>query len=144
MAQMTFAVSPDGLAVPTLIGLSQPAMRQLNLAGMTIPRPTRCRAIVDTGSDITCVSAAIIGGLGIAAKANASTQTVSGPSSVRLFDVSLSIPAPSPANMVVMPIVTVMELPQTIPNFDVILGLDVILQTRFFIDGPGQSFTIDF
>jgi hypothetical protein len=144
MAQLTFPISTDGLALTALIGLARPAMQSLTAAGMTIPRPITARAIIDTGSGVSCVSAAIISILGIPPTSQSSTYTASGQVPVRLFDVSFSVPSADPAVILVIPDLTIMELPVTIPRFDAVIGLDVLLQTRLIIDGPAYSFTIDF
>jgi hypothetical protein len=43
----------------------------------------------------------------------------------------------------VFPTLLVMELPATLPNLDVLIGLDALLPTRLFVDGPGGVFSLD-
>lgn len=43
-----------------------------------------------------------------------------------------------------LPDVLVMEPPNPLTNLEVLIGLDVLLTARLFIDGPGRVFTLDF
>jgi hypothetical protein len=38
----------------------------------------------------------------------------------------------------------VSELPTVLPDADVLVGLDVLLQLKFLLDGPAGQFTLDF
>jgi hypothetical protein len=38
----------------------------------------------------------------------------------------------------------VMELTDAIPDVDVLIGLDIFLDCRLLLDGPGRQFTLDF
>ncbi len=39
---------------------------------------------------------------------------------------------------------TVMELANPIPDVEVLIGLDILLDCRLLLDGPGRQFTLDF
>jgi len=59
--------------------------------------------------------------------------------------VSLSIVGPTGMGpSLVQPSLEVVELTTPIPNIDVLLGMDVLLQCRLLIDGPARQFTLMF
>jgi len=72
-------------------------------------------------------------------------QGVGGTPAVGLFRVPLSIfdPAQPLLSWFVYPDLLVMELPPGTP-VDVLIGMDVLLNCRMLLDGPGRIFTIDF
>jgi hypothetical protein len=59
--------------------------------------------------------------------------------------VSLSVfdPAQPTLPWFIVPDLEVMELPSQIAA-DVLIGMDVLLQCRMLLDGPGGQFTLDF
>jgi hypothetical protein len=64
---------------------------------------------------------------------------------VKLFRISLSVfdlTRPS-LPWFVVPDLEVMELPPHIP-LDVLIGMDVLLECRLLLDGPGRQFTLDY
>src|SRR4051794_10918078 len=56
MPRLTFSVTPDGLACDALIGVHRTVAVALHAAGQPIPAPVSGRALIDTGSNVTCVS----------------------------------------------------------------------------------------
>lgn len=64
---------------------------------------------------------------------------------MKLYQVSLSIfDATQPLlPWFVIPDLEVMELPPHV-TIDVLIGMDVLLQCRLLLDGPGRQFTLDF
>ena len=91
MQKLSYPLLPDGLIVDVVIGLRGLTTASLLAAGQSIAPPVRARGAIDTGSDLTVVSAAILQGLGITASHLGSTQTVAGSLSVQLFKVSVGI-----------------------------------------------------
>ncbi len=111
--------------------------------GEAIPAPIRVRAVIDTGTDITAVSASILQPMGLTLAASGSTHTASGSVSVKLFEISLVIPGSDPTVLlVVRPQLLVMELTAVIPDVDLLLGRDVLDECLFFYDGPGKQFIL--
>lgn len=49
-----------------------------------------------------------------------------------------------PVTALLLPDVLVMELSKPLANFEVLIGLEVLLIARLLLDGPGQLFTLDF
>jgi hypothetical protein len=93
--------------------------------------------LIDTGTDVTAVSALLLQRLGLAASHQTTTQTASGRLSVQMFVVSLGITdfgdpaAPALASV----------LPQSI---EVLIGLDVLRGCKFVLDGPAHQFSLEF
>jgi hypothetical protein len=147
MARLVYPVHADGLLVDVLIGLRGASMATQLAAGQPITAPLRARGALDTGTDITIVSAAILQRLAVPASSQGSTQTVTGSLSAQLFRVSVGVtdfgvphaPELVEANLLVMGLVT--TLPQPI---EVLIGLDILLGCRFVLDGPGRQFSLEF
>ncbi len=146
MPDLTFAVGPEGLSLPVLIGLDSTAAQVLVARGAAIPRPQLVRALVDTGSDLTAVSPQVLANLGAKAGRVARTYTAGGVVRTPTFYVSLSIPPPAgtPIPLLVVPRLRVTRLTFALPDLDVLIGLDVVLRYHLHIDGPGRTFTLSF
>jgi hypothetical protein len=147
VARLVYPVRADGLLVDVLIGLRGASIAVQMTAGQPITVPVRARGAIDTGTDITIVSAAILQRLGVPASSQGSTQTVTGSLSAPLFRVSVGItdfgdphaPELVEADLLVMGLMT--KLPQQI---EVLIGLDILLGCRFVLDGPGRQFSLEF
>jgi hypothetical protein len=146
MAQLTFSVSPAGLAVPVWIGLSGTVTTALYGAGRPISPPVQARGLLDTGSDITAVASWLLQRLAVPVATVTATHTVAGPVKVNLYEVSLGINDPSqPGNpWLTEPDLLVMELATVLPDVDVLVGLDVLLRNKLLLDGPARLFSLEF
>jgi hypothetical protein len=109
------------------------------------PAAVVTRAVLDTGSNATGVSASVIQRLALVSHAGSSTQGIAGSVPVKLYRVSLSVFDSSQPVLpwFVVPDLEVMELPSHIA-VDVLIGMDVLLECRLLIDGPGRQFTLDY
>jgi hypothetical protein len=146
MAQLTFPIQQNELRVAVVISLKHQTMAALVAAGQPLPAPVWATGILDTGSSISCVKANILQKLGLPAIVQTSTQTSGGVVSTRLFEVSLSIPPAGnlPGPMLTRGNLVVMELADPIPDVEVLIGLDILLDCRLLLDGPARQFTLDF
>jgi hypothetical protein len=99
---------------------------------------------LDTGTSITSIAATVLQQLGLASSAAGTTQTASGAVGVNLFTVSLSItdPAQPGSPWLTQADLLVMELVTILPDADVLIGLDVLLEFKLALDGPGRRFTL--
>jgi hypothetical protein len=144
MSQLTFPVSPVGLAVPVWIGLSGTVIAVRYGTGRPISPPVQARGLLDTGSDVTAVASWLLQGLPVATVTT--THTVAGLVKVNLYEVSLGITDPGQPGS---PWLTeadllVMELAAVLPNVDVLIGLDVLLRYKLLLEGPARQFTLEF
>ncbi len=114
--------------------------------GQPIPPPLHVRALVDTGTDLTALSASCIRRLGVPVENRVKTHTVGGIVIVDTFMVSLSIGAAGrmPSPMLVQADLEVTCLPHPLNNFDALIGLDVLAECLLIYDGPGKQFTLAF
>jgi hypothetical protein len=146
MAQMTFPVTQAGLEVTVLIGVDGTSTAALSATGQPISRPTRAQGTLDTGASVTSVASWVLRQLPLQKVTSRTTHTASGPASVDLYRVSLSIidPARPGGPTLVEPDLLISELPTLLPDADVLIGLDVLLGCRLHLDGPARHFTLDF
>jgi hypothetical protein len=144
MPHLTFKTSPDGFALDVLIGLTGKDSAGLVAKGQRIPPPMLVRALIDTGTDVTCVATRVVQHFSLAFVAQVGTQTAAGPVSRKLFEVSLGIPKSGRLTgpLLVLEHLLVMELTPAPPNVEVLIGNDVLLHCLLIIDGPGGTFTL--
>jgi aspartyl protease len=144
MPQLTFPTRPDGLFVDVLVGLDAQMVTDRLAAGLPVPPAVQVRGLLDTGSDVTCVHASLLSHLGAALHAPTTTQTAGGSVRVNLFRMRVSIcDARNPTGPLLMnPSLLVMEPQQSLPNAEVLIGLDILLNCKLFLDGPAGEFTL--
>lgn len=142
MPNLTFSVTKAGLTVPVWIGLSG---RQIS-TGRPLTPHVKARGLRDTGTDVTVVAAWVLRQLGVPLAATSSTNTASGQVSVNLFEVSLEITDPIHPGGPFLTVsdLPVMELPTVLPDTDVLIGLDVLLNCKLVLDGPAGEFSLEF
>jgi hypothetical protein len=146
MPHATFPTSPDGLVVDALVGLPAYAMEALQQAGQPIPPPVLIRALLDTGSDATAVSAACAKKIGLKRLGRVRTRTASGNVLFNLYEISFSISRPNRMGPVISVRTTLHATEWLHPErgLDALVGLDVLLEGLLILDGPGQQFTLAF
>ena len=144
MPHLTLPRQPEGWILPVVVGVNGQTTTALVAAGQSVPPPQTIRALLDTGTDITGLAAYVLSRLGLGLIRQHSTQTVSGPLSIQVFEVSLSVPAaPQTVPLLVLDQLLVMELPTSLPTgIDALLGRDVSDQLLLILDGPRQELTM--
>src|SRR5262245_26421890 len=125
MPLVTRPTTSNGFIVEVVIGLPGKDASTLLASGHPVPAPIQVTALIDTGSNITCVPASVLQKLGLTSYADSTTHGVGGSLTVRLFKVSLSVTdvgrfLHTEAEM------SVMELVQPPDEADVMLGRDVL------------------
>jgi hypothetical protein len=145
MAQLTFPIVAGELQVDVRVNLSAPDWAVRRAANQPAPTSFETRAILDTGSNISGVSSAIIQHFSLTKSGHSTTSVIGGATPVDLYHVSLSI---CDAAQLHLPWFTdadleVMELTPNTP-VNVLIGMDVLLRCRMLLDGPGRQFTLDF
>jgi hypothetical protein len=146
MPHLTFQLSPDGPVVPALVGLNDRDKAMLVQAGKPIPRPVSVRAYLDTACDRTAIDGRVFQHLGMGAVKGTTTQTASGSVQVKQYRVSLSVHGPTGAAgpMLVQPDLLVTELAVSLSNIEVLIGLDILLECLFVLNGPANQFILGF
>jgi hypothetical protein len=145
MPRLTFPSTSEALWVDATVGIHGQAMANLQASGTPIPPPVTGRGVIDTGSNVTGVSAAILARLGVPFRYRRTTSTFAGQVQVNIHQVSLSLTDVSNATapMFVLPDLHVMDISGRLADVDVVIGLDVLAHLRFLLDGPRHEFTLD-
>jgi hypothetical protein len=91
MPRLVFPVLPDGLLVDVVIGLDGATTTAQLAAGQPLTAPLRARGEIDTGTNVTAVSAALLQRLGVPVQYQTTTQTASGRLAVNVFEVSVGV-----------------------------------------------------
>jgi hypothetical protein len=145
MPKVVFPVLADGLLVDVLIGLDGATLVAQLASGQPVTAPVRARGEIDTGSNVTVVSAGILQRLGVPIQYQTTTQTAAGSLSVNVAKVNVGIrdfrDPTSPE--LVEPTLSVMELTTPLAQVEVLVGLDFLLGCKFLLDGPARQFSLE-
>ncbi len=127
-----------------LVGLDGQALATLRASGQPIPAPISGRGLIDTASDITCVTSAVLNRINPTRIGSATTNTMSGSLKGRIFEVSVGIPSPRRGigPLALQERLLVMEWQQPLPGIDVLIGLDLLAECVLLFDGPRREFTV--
>jgi hypothetical protein len=145
MPQLTFPIISDGLVVDAVVTLEGAVLKALRARGQPCPA-IDAKALIDTASNVSGVSPAIVRQLGLTPVGPPTTTTgIGGTFSVQLYRASLQL---RDAGIPTLPMFTnpsllVMELPPG-PSYNVLIGMDVLTQCKLIVDGPGGFFTLEF
>jgi hypothetical protein len=144
MPHLTLARQPDGWVLSVVVGVNGQTTASLVAAGQPVPPPQSIRALLDTGTDITGLATDVLSRLGLAPVRQHTTQTISGPLSIQLFEVSLSGPRAGPpaGPLLVLDQLVVMGLATPPPGIEALLGRDVSDRLLVILDGPRAEFTV--
>ena len=145
MPRLDFPVLADGLLVDVLIGLDGETTAALFAAGQPIAGPIHARGELDTGSNVTAVSAAILQRLGVPLQYQTTTQTAGGLVAANVFEVSVGIRdfADPTGPELLESTLLVMELTASLGPVEVLIGLNFLLACRFLLDGPARRFSLE-
>ena len=145
MAQLALPIVAGELLIDVRLNLHAPALVAFQAAQRSIPPSVQARAILDTGSNATGVSAALIQQLSLISTVPSSTHGIGGPVPVQLYRASLVVvdPAQPQIPWYVLPDLEVLELPPGTP-VDVLIGMNVLLDFRLLVDGPARQFTLEY
>ena len=145
MGQLTFPIVGRDLVVGVRVNLDAAALAVIQAAGGPAPASVPTSGEIDTGSNVTAVSPAILKALGAQKIVPSTTQGVGGSVAVGLYRVSLAIVDPNRPTLppFLIPDLLVMDMPAGVP-LDVLIGMDVLLNCRMLVDGPARQLTIDF
>jgi hypothetical protein len=118
----------------------------LHAAGQPIPAPILARGLIDTGSNASSVAPWILRRLGVARGVIRSTRTAGGVAQVHVHYLSLAILDAQQTGSLsyALPTVLASEMPSLLPDADVLVGLNVLRTCKFALDGPANSFLLDF
>ncbi len=146
MPKYTYPIGPDGPVVPVMIGLDDQSTAVLAQAGLPVPPPLHGFGLLDTGSDVTIVAPRLLRPYQYIPGGGASTTTTGGAIPVRLTRISLSIIPPLSVTgpLIVQANLVAAEMVQAVPNIDVIVGRDVMMDYECDFEGPAALVHIIF
>jgi hypothetical protein len=146
MPKLEFPVLSEGLLVDVLIGLDGATTTALVAAGQALAAPIRARGEIDTGCNVTAISAALLRRLGVPVQFRSTSQTASGSVAVDVFKVSLGVrDLGDPTGLeLVESTLPVMELTTPLGTVEVLIGLNFLLGCKFLLDGPALKFSLEF
>jgi hypothetical protein len=146
MAQLVFPLSSDGPTLEVVIGLPFASIAALRSAGQPVPPFVRARALLDTACDVTAVAPWIVQQQNLPRKGGIGTQTAGGSVKVKTYEACLTISGPAGAAgpTYARPTLVVTQLAHTLPNLDVLVGLDILFELITNIDGPARRFSLTF
>jgi hypothetical protein len=145
MAQLTLPIVAGELLIDVRLNLHAPALAAFQTTQKAAPASVPAKAILDTGSNVTGVSTALIQQLSLVQTVPSKTHGIGGVVQVQMFRASLIIvdPVQPQVPWFVQPDLLVMELPPGTPA-DVLIGMDILLDFRLLMDGPNRQFTLDY
>ena len=136
----------EGLLVDVLIGLDGATTTALVAAGQPLAAPIRARGEIDTGCNVTAVSAALLRRLGVPVQFRSTSQTASGSVVVDVFKVSVGVrDLGDPTGLeLVQSTLSVMELTTPLGTVEVLVGINFLLGCKFLFDGLALKFCLEF
>ena len=144
MAQLNFQIPNEQLIADVIVNLDAASLFQARANGTICPTIAG-KGLIDTGSNATGISVAIVQRLGLTPVRSSSTLGVGGSHPVRLFHVSLHVFDSANPNLVWLshPSLIVMELQPSFP-YAVLIGMDVLFGCVLTLNGLARLFTLDF
>jgi hypothetical protein len=140
-------LEPEGAIIPLLVGLSDASVRGLRIQLLPIPQSLECRALLDSGADITCVDSRLIESMNLVQCGFSFANVPSlqeGTMLEILHDLSLTIlhPSTDPRDHLLLRNWRVMELPLGSLDYQVLIGRDVLNKCQFVFDGINRRFSL--
>lgn len=143
MPQLTFPFDLNGMFVDVMIAPGADFLATLDQV-KPWPTPRWGRAMIDTGTNVSAVSLAILDALEIAPEGDLRTLGISGEMDVTLYEVSLTIMNRASGSQIEYAPPDVKVIGIDIPDIDALIGLDLLIGCRMMLDGPGGRFSLHF
>lgn len=144
MPRLSFPFGPDGLLLPTLLGLTSAELAATPGAASSGTGLLHVRGLIDTGSTLTAVAPGVLARLNVPRGPSVDTTTASGVVQVYLYRVSLTIYDQASGVTLTRPDWTATNLLHDLPDVDILFGLDLLREVVLIVNGPGQTFSLDF
>jgi Aspartyl protease len=145
MPRLTHHFTNQDIQLPVLVGPDEDVVTAVINAGGR-PPVVLVTAILDTGANRSIITHSVAARLGLHTSGHGSTQTTGGHTPVVFYHISIGFPPilGVSATTVLTKKIEVGSVATLEPGIDVLFGLDLLLLCRLFIDGPAQTFTLDF
>ncbi|MGL6096402.1 MAG: hypothetical protein ACRC7O_11475 [Fimbriiglobus sp.] len=141
---MKFLFTADDIRFPVYIGVDATRAAAVRAAGLTPPPRVLAHAILDTGTNVTIVSAGLAAAIGLQFLRRDTTQTGGGVVATDLYLAEIVLPPifGLTAEVTLANRLIVATLPGLEPGIDVLFGLDLLLVCRLEVDGPNRTFSL--
>ncbi|HMP03724.1 MAG TPA: hypothetical protein PKD86_15295 [Gemmatales bacterium] len=144
MAVLRIPLSPAGPIVPLQITVGASRRQALLKAGQPVPPPIQLAGLLHTGASMTVIDRQLLRRLGLsptgAVKFKASAQGMSAEIS-NAYDVGLSLVVGGSTHRLLDPL-AVLEGGFSQPEFQALLGRDVLGRLRIEYDGPNRQVAV--
>lgn len=140
-------LEPEGAVIAIMVGLSSASVRGLRSKLQPIPQPIECRALLDSGADITCVDSRLIESMNLRHSGFTFANVPSlqeGTTMEAMHDLNLTIlhPSQDSHDHLFLRNWRVMELPLQSLDYQILIGRDILTKTVFVLDGINQRFSL--
>jgi hypothetical protein len=141
-------LEPEGALLDVLAGWSAARIQHARSALHPIAPPVACRALIDTGAELTCADPTIVTRLGLGPRnlTIGNVPALGGLTYAMQYDIQLTVhhPTGKASEQLVIGDLIVMELSLRALGYDILIGRDVLTVCRFFYDGPGDNFRLSY
>jgi hypothetical protein len=142
--RLTFPFPPDGLLVPALLGLAAVDLAVAPGGAAAAAGLLHARGMIDTGTTVTAVAPGMLARLNVPRGPAVDTATAGGVVQVHFYQVSFTIYERASGIMLTRGNWTVTNLLHDLADIDVLFGLDLLREVVLMVNGPGQTFSLDF
>ena len=144
MPQLTFPFDLNGLYVDVLVSCGSSRMRTLVDQNATIPPAIWTKGMIDTGTNVSAVSLALLRRLDIPEGESTTSEGIVGGFATHYYEVSITIADKSALTGPTYAPGDVSVIHMDAPSVEVLIGLDVLMGCRLVIDGRVRLFTFEF
>jgi hypothetical protein len=148
MPRLSGSLQPTGALVAVEVGLTRFDILNLRKAGRPIPAPVSLQTLLDTGAECSCVDRHALASLALPLRliGLANMPAIGGLVPTTEYNAKLTIIHPSgdPQLNLVIPAVSLAEVPLGSLGYEVLIGRDVLAQCRFLYDGPRSRFRLSY
>ncbi len=137
MTRLQNVIRPVGPLIEVVIGSSLLQIQTHQQQGLPIPQPFNGRGMLDTGAAITIINPSVVRQLNLLPLQHITTYTSHGLAIVFVYHVSLTI------ETLTDPLLIVSSALQDIPDFDCLIGRDILDQVVFTYNSPPGYYTLD-
>jgi hypothetical protein len=140
------ALQPEGALVEVRLSWSTVHVRRLRQALQPVPQPLDCRALLDTGAEITCADTSLIQQLGLplAQITLANVPALGGLRAGAHYHGGLTLIHPSgdARQNLLQPNMIILEVPLAVIGYQILIGRDVLDRCDFLYSGRRGRFTL--
>jgi len=131
--------SNNGPIIEVTLLPPQPVVQYLESRNQKVPSK-KVKALIDTGASCSCITKVIARTLKLEQRDMQLVRTPSGKSKRPLYDIGVILPVSSPETIEVQAIGAIIKN----PNYQVLIGRDVLNYCTLFYNGKGNAFTLHY